>query len=100
MMISRRTFILSTTLFATTPVFARLLSLSSTMPSNGAPLQDQLPLQLAAGAADVNYPLFKIAGWDRYYDIAKPSPADPVTHTRADEQSWININRSWRAVWR
>jgi len=104
MMISRRTFILSTALFATAPGLAKLLSMSSAVQSNVSLLPDRLPSQLAAGGADVNCLLFKIDGWDRCdgiaIDVATTMSVDPITHVRADEQLWININQSWRTAWR
>ena len=59
MIIGRRTFIQGTALAATAPVFAELLSLSSSAQLHASPLPGSLSPQLAA-RTDMNCVVFRI----------------------------------------
>ena len=99
MMIGRRTFIQSTALVATAPVFANRLSLSSTARSHASLLLDTFPPRSPASGTDMSCLVFKINGWDRREDVAIDS-ATSVTNDPAGDQVWISINKSWRTAWR
>lgn len=80
MVIGRRTFVLGTALIGSVSALANLL-LSTCAQSGGISFEPTA----SAGAAGTGAPVFRIHGWDN----------DPG----ADEP-WININQSWRTVWR
>ncbi len=88
MNVNRRTFILSSSLVAVAPAFASVLTTSLSPGSRVLPaavsLQSGLPVAETAGY-DL---LFRIAGWE------------PREEMPADDRMSININQSWRAVWR
>jgi hypothetical protein len=104
MVIDRRTFILSTPLVATVPVFATLLSLSPTVPLRSSALPGLSPLQLTTDKTDTNCELFRIDGWDRC-DASATAGSTTAASDRAildptEGPVLIRINRSWRAAWR
>jgi hypothetical protein len=79
-MIDRRTFIVQgATLLATVPALGILLQGPSTV---------QAPLMTGAGANE-NSIRFKIDGWDCY-----------DSEVSNENEVWLRINQSWRAVWR
>jgi hypothetical protein len=88
MMIDRRTFIQSAALFATAPVIAAMLPLSSTAQSQISQLTG-LAREMAKDAADRNSIVFKIDGWD-VYDANGP----------VGNELLIKINQWWRTGWR
>jgi hypothetical protein len=104
MLIDRRNFILNTTLVASAPALAGLLSLSSTLQAYAELLPRPLTNQIAGGGADMNFVAFKIHGWDRSDDIAingsKTLSADPMSDDPNGDPVWISVNRSWKAAWR
>ena len=104
MLIGRRSFIMSTTLLATAPALANLLSLSSIARSHSSLMPELVTSQAPAGAADMNGLVFKIDGWNVCDDIASVSaPIDaPDSHHQepAGEHVLISINRSWQCGWR
>jgi hypothetical protein len=85
--IDRRTFIQGAAFFATAPVIAAMLPLSSTAPSQVSQLGG--PAREMVEDATDNSTIFKIDGWDRYN--AEGPAGDEVL---------IKINQSWRTGWR
>jgi hypothetical protein len=79
-MIDRRTFIIqATTLLATAPALAGVLTRSA--PARTPPITEAGP--------DENSTVFKIHGWDHYG--GEDSSGNEV---------WLTINQSWQAAWR
>ena len=100
MVIDRRAFIHGAAVVTSVPTLARLLCLSSTLPSHASPISGSVQAPRPAAGSAMNSVIFKIDGWERHDDIGVDRSERSSTNRSNDHEVLLTISQSWRTAWR